>query len=106
MPEPPLNRRQRHAGIHPPRARFAPQIVEVQPVDLRALTRQPPRGLDRPPTPPHFVTEHERRPAGGAPPPDRSYGASSTARSTVEIGTRRGFFAFVFPAGRNSSPRT
>jgi hypothetical protein len=27
--------------------------------------------------------------------------ASSTVLSTVEIGTRRGFFAFVFPAGSN-----
>ena len=38
MPEPALNRRERHAGIHPPRARLAPQIVKVQ-ID-RAVGRQ------------------------------------------------------------------
>ena len=104
MPEPALDRRERHAGIISPRAGLAPQIVEVQVQDLRAPAREPPCRLERHPTPPHFVTKDAS--AGKGSPAGSFLRASKTARSTVETGARRGFFAFVFLAGRNRSPRT
>ena len=46
--EPLLNRRERHAGFHPPRARLAPQIVEVQVGESARAAGEPPGRLDRP----------------------------------------------------------
>lgn len=59
VPQPPLDRREGHAGVHPSRAGFAPEIVEVQTPDVGPLAQQPPSGLDGVPSAPDFVAEDE-----------------------------------------------
>src|SRR4051794_8031598 len=56
--EPSLDRRERHAGFHPSGSRLTPQVVEVEILDLRPLTRELPGRLDGPVALPYGVPEH------------------------------------------------
>ena len=100
MPEPALNRRERYTRVHPPRASFAPEIVEVQVENLGARACQA-RRLNCPHALAQFVAKDVER-AGEASRGSTSNVAlsaslriSSTARRRVEIGTRRARPVFV-----------
>jgi hypothetical protein len=79
VPEPALNRRQRHAGIHPTRARLSSEIMEMQVEDIRSLARQLPSGLDGAAAPTNLVSEHERIRR------QRCTGASQTATPIIVV---------------------
>jgi hypothetical protein len=102
--EPPLNGREGHASVHPARAAFPSQIMEVQTVDLRSPHRNLPDVLDRLSAPSDFIAEDKTISRRGVPAGSRRR-RSRISRKTLDMGTRRSRLVFVFDAARKISAR-